>query len=72
MKYYITVLFALCLLAVCLLSLNYLWGWFPVNYGDVAKVALSLLILLLAVTGFAMIYKGGFSKNSDHKIVGKK
>ncbi len=72
MKYFITGLFILCLLAVCFLSLNYLWGWIPVNYGDVAKVALSILILLLAITGLAMIYKGGFDRNPDHKYVGKK
>ena len=72
MKYFIVALFILSLLSVCFLSLNYLWAWFPISYGGVAKITLSVLILLLVLTGLAMIFNGAFSENPNHPKVGKK
>jgi len=72
MKYFIVTLFILSLLAVCLLSLNYLWAWFPVDYSQVAKIAFSVLIVLLAITGLAMIFSSASGKNRNQPNVGKR
>lgn len=72
MKYIIVAIFILSLLSVCFLSLNYIWAWFPVNYGDVMKVAISILIPLLVMTGLVMIFSGAFAQNPNHPNVGKK
>lgn len=72
MKYFISTLFIVSLVGVCFLSLNYLWGWLPIDYGTVGKIVLSALILLLAITGLAMIRSGAFARNPAHPSVGKK
>ncbi|WP_162304915.1 hypothetical protein [Sphingobacterium olei] len=72
MKYLIVALFICSLLGVCFLSLNYLWAWFPIDYGNVGRIVLSVLVLLLAITGLAMIFSGAFARNPNHPSVGKR
>ncbi|MCL7987076.1 hypothetical protein M8998_03870 [Sphingobacterium sp. lm-10] len=72
MKYFIVVVFILSLLGVCFLCLNYLWAWFPVDYGQVMKIILSGLILLLVLTGLAMLFSSALGENPNHPSVGKK
>lgn len=72
MKYCIVGFFILSLLGVCFLSLNYLWGWFIVDYGDVGKIMFSVLIFLLMITGLAMIFSSAAEVNPNHPKVGKR
>lgn len=72
MKYSLVALFILSLLSVCFLSLNYIWDWFAIDYSQVMKLTFSALILLLAITGLAMIFSGANSKNQNQPNVGKR
>jgi len=72
MKYFVVALFTVSLLSLCFLSLNYIWTWFSIDYNIFAKVIVSMLVFLLAVTGLIMIFSGAFAKNPNHPIVGKK
>lgn len=72
MKYFIVALFIVSLLSVCFLSLNYLWGWFPIDYGVLAKVIFSGFVILLAITGLAMIFSGATAEKPSQPNVGKR
>lgn len=73
MKQLITFLFIASLCVTGFLALNYLCAWIYIDYGNVVKVAITILVLTLVVTGLAMVQstvKSGQRTNQPH--VGKK
>lgn len=72
MKHLITFLFIASLLVLGFIALNYIWHWVPIDYNGVAKVFISIFILVFIVTGMAMVFSAAYRRKDNHPNVGKK
>lgn len=72
MKHFITFLFVASLLVLGFVALNYIWNWVQIDYSGLAKVFISVLVVIFIGTGLAMVFSAGYAKKDNQRNVGKK
>lgn len=72
MKHLITFLFVGSLLILGFVALNYIWHWIQIDYTGLAKVFISVFVIIFIVTGLAMVFSAGYARKDNQRDVGKK
>lgn len=72
MKHLITFLFVGSLLILGFVALNYIWHWVQIDYTGLAKVFISVLVVIFIGTGLAMVFSAGYARKENQRDVGKK
>ena len=72
MKHLITFLFFASLLVLGFVVLNYIWQWVVIDYTSLAKVFISVFVVIFIGTGLAMVFSAGYGRKDNQKDVGKK
>lgn len=72
MKHIITFLFVISLLVLGFVGLNYIWHWVQIDYTALAKVVISVFVVIFIATGLAMVFSASYGRKDNQPNVGKK